>query len=74
MFIGTGHRLAREKLHALAARLRSAREAKVAFGFNEWYKAQTGAPSGQDWQTWSASLFLYAAACVEQDRPLYFEF
>ncbi len=66
-------RLAGEKLLALAERLKMAREAKVAFGFNEWYKAQTGAPSGQDWQTWSASMFLYAAACVEQDRPLYFE-
>jgi len=67
------HRLAGEKLLALAGRLRSAREPRLAFGFNEWYKAQTGLPSGQDWQTWSASMFLYAAACVEQGRPLYFE-
>lgn len=66
-------RLAEVKLQALAQRLRLAREAKVAFGFNEWYKAQTGAPSGQDWQTWSASMFLYAAACVEQGRPLFFD-
>jgi hypothetical protein len=65
--------LAEEKLLALAERLKSAREAKVAYGFNEWYKAQTGAASGQDWQTWSASMFLYAAACVEQGRPLFFE-
>ncbi len=48
-------------------------DAKVAYGFNEWLKAQTGAPSGQDWQTWSASMFLYAAACVEQKRPLFFD-
>jgi hypothetical protein len=67
------HRLAWEKLRFLAGRLRSAREPRLAFGFNEWYKAQTGIPSGQDWQTWSASMFLYAAACVEQGRPLYFE-
>jgi hypothetical protein len=65
-------RLAEAKLKALAERVQRAREAPVAFGFNEWYKAQTGAPSGQDWQTWSASMFLYAAACVEQERPLFF--
>jgi hypothetical protein len=66
-------RLAEEKLLALCALVKPAREAEVAFGFNEWFKAQTGAPSGQDWQTWSASMLLYAAACVEQARPLFFE-
>jgi hypothetical protein len=66
-------RLAEEKLLALAGLVKPAREAKVAYGFNEWFKAQTGAPSGQDWQSWSASMFLYAAACVEQTRPLFFE-
>jgi hypothetical protein len=65
-------RLAEEKLLALADLVKPAREAKAAYGFNEWLKAQTGAPSGQDWQSWSASMFLYAAACVEQARPLYF--
>ncbi|MGA2080791.1 MAG: glycoside hydrolase 100 family protein [Holophaga sp.] len=67
-------RLAEAKLVALAEIVRPAREAKVAFGFNEWLKAQNGTPSGQDWQTWSASMFLYAAACVEQQRPLFFDF
>jgi hypothetical protein len=66
------HRLAGEKLRALAERLRSAQNPQLAYGFNEWHKAQTGLPSGQDWQTWSASMFLYAAACVEQGRALYF--
>lgn len=65
-------RLAEEKLAALTALIRPAREAPVAFGFNEWFKAQDGKPSGQDWQTWSASMYLYAAACVEQGRALYF--
>jgi hypothetical protein len=65
--------LAEARLCALAELVEPAREAQVAFGFNEWIKAQTGAPSGQDWQTWSASMFLYAAACVEQGRPLFFE-
>ncbi len=65
-------RLAEEKLVALTDLIRPAREAQVAFGFNEWFKAQDGKPSGQDWQTWSASMYLYAAACVEQGRALYF--
>ena len=65
-------RLAEERLLDLVALVQPAREAAVAYGFNEWFKAQTGAPSGQDWQTWSASMFFYAAACVEQARPLFF--
>jgi hypothetical protein len=67
-------RLAEERLGDLAELVRRTREAPVKFGFNEWIKAQTGAPSGQDWQTWSAAMFLYAAACVEQGRPLFFAF
>ena len=65
-------RLAEEKLRGLTELIRPAREAKVAFGFNEWFKAQDGTPCGQDWQTWSASMYLYAASCVEQGRALYF--
>jgi len=65
--------LARRKLEALARLVRPAREAKVDFGFNEWFRAQDGAPCGQDWQTWSAAMFLYAAACVETGRTPYFE-
>jgi hypothetical protein len=29
-------------------------------------KAQTGKPSGRDWQTWSAAMYLYAAECAQQ--------
>ncbi|WP_306590479.1 glycoside hydrolase 100 family protein [Geothrix sp. 21YS21S-4] len=65
-------RLARRKLEALTDLVRPAREVRVAYGFNEWFQAQDGAPSGQDWQTWSASMYLYAAACVERGRALYF--
>lgn len=43
------------------------------FGFNEWLRAQDGLPCGQDWQTWSAAMYLYAAACVEQGRALFFD-
>ncbi len=65
-------RRAKEKLDALTSLVRPAREAPVAFGFNEWFRAEDGAPAGQDWQTWSASMYLYAAACVEAGRALYF--
>jgi len=64
--------LAETKLRALTDLVRPAREAKVAFGFNEWFRAQNGQPSGQDWQTWSASMYLYAAACVEKGEVLFF--
>jgi len=65
-------RLAEEKLRALTELIKPAREAKVAYGFNEWFRAQDGTPSGQDWQTWSASMYLYAATCVERGKALYF--
>jgi glycogen debranching enzyme len=43
------------------------------FGFNEWIKAQNGAPKGQNWQTWSAAMYLYAAKCVEERQTPFFE-
>ena len=43
------------------------------FGFNEWIKAQDGAPKGQNWQTWSAAMYLYAAKCVEEKNTPFFE-
>lgn len=67
------HRLAERKLEALTELVKPAHEHDVAFGFNEWIKAQTGQPCGQDWQTWSAAMYLYAAACVEQRRVLFLE-
>ena len=66
-------RLARQKLEALARLVRPARAAQVDFGFNEWLRAQDGTPCGQDWQTWSAAMFLYAAASVELGRTPFFE-
>ena len=45
----------------------------LAFGFNEWIKAQDGKPHGQDWQTWSAALYLYAAKCVELKTTPFFD-
>ena len=43
------------------------------FGFNEWIKAQDGEPKGQNWQTWSAAMYLYAVKCVEEKRTPFFE-
>ena len=45
----------------------------MEFGFNEWYRAQDGKPMGQEWQTWSAALFLYAAHCVEEKYTPFFD-
>jgi hypothetical protein len=69
-------RLAGDKLRALAALVRPSRKLPPthpgAFGFNEWFHAQNGTPAGEDWQTWSASMYLYAAACVEARTALFF--
>jgi hypothetical protein len=67
------YRLAERKMETLTRLIQPAREAKVEFGFNEWHKAQDGSPQGQDWQTWSAAMYLYAAACVKQRRTPFFE-
>ncbi len=65
--------LAEKKLVTLTELVRPAREAKVDFGFNEWFHAQDGTPQGQDWQTWSAAMYLYAAISVEQRRTPFFD-
>jgi len=65
--------LARKKLLSLANLVKQSRQADVEFGFNEWHRAQDGTPQGQDWQSWSAAMFLYAAACVEQKKAIFFE-
>jgi len=66
-------RLAEQRLSALTDLVRPARAANVEFGFNEWFQARTGKPEGQDWQTWSAGMYLYAAACVEQRKTPFFD-
>jgi hypothetical protein len=59
------YKLAEKKLVALAELNRPARAANVEFGFNEWIRAQDGTPQGQDWQSWSAAMYLYAEYCVQ---------
>jgi len=64
--------LARRKLIALTEFIQPARQADVEFGFNEWLRAQDGTPQGEDWQSWSAAMYLYAAACVEHGHTPFF--
>jgi hypothetical protein len=66
-------RLAAERLAALTRLVSPSHERELEWGFNEWVTAQTGQPSGRDWQTWSAAMYLYAAACVERGTTPFFD-
>lgn len=66
-------RLAEKKLLALTELVRPARKAKVAYGFNEWFSAQDGRARGQDWQSWSAAMYLYAVECVSRAKTPFFD-
>jgi hypothetical protein len=67
------YKLAEEKLLALTYIIKISNTKSIDFGFNEWIKAQDGKPMGQDWQTWSAALYLYAVKCVEEKRTPFFD-
>ncbi len=67
------YKLAEKKLITLAKLIQPAREANVEFGFNEWIRAQDGTPQGEDWQSWSAAMYLYAVKCVEQGVTPFFD-
>ena len=67
------HKLAIQKLDSLTALIHESRTEPVKWGFNEWHRAQDATPQGQDWQTWSAAMYLYAARCVEENRTPFFE-
>ncbi|GAA4807589.1 hypothetical protein GCM10023231_41010 [Olivibacter ginsenosidimutans] len=66
-------KLAEHKLMLLTKLIKQANNQALAYGFNEWNKAQTGKPMGQNWQTWSASMYLYAAYCVQQKHTPFFD-
>jgi hypothetical protein len=66
------HKLAYKQLKELTRLITIPVNKKLSYGFNEWYKAQNGEPMGQDWQTWSASLYLYAVKCVEDNTTPFF--
>jgi len=68
--------LARRKLVALTELIRPVRQVRqerIEFGFNEWLRAQDGTPQGEDWQSWSAAMYLYAATCVERGHTPFFD-
>jgi hypothetical protein len=65
--------LAERKLLALTELVKPWHEDAAEWGFNEWIHAQTGKPSGRDWQTWSAAMYLYAAECVQQKKTPFFD-
>jgi len=65
--------LAESKLAALTRAIQPAHREQVDFGFNEWIRAQDGSPQGQDWQTWSAAMYLYSASCVERRSAIFLE-
>ena len=67
------YKLAEEKLQVLTQIVKLTNNTSLSYGFNEWIKAQDGKPKGQDWQTWSAALYLYAAKCVEERRTPFFD-
>jgi hypothetical protein len=67
------YQLAEKKLIALTNIVKITHNSNIQFGFNEWIKAQTGKPMGQDWQTWSAALYLYAEKCVEEKNTPFFD-
>jgi len=66
-------RLAERTLLALTELIRGRRDAEVEFGFNEWHRAQDGTPRGEDWQTWSAAMYLSAAHCVQMQTTPFFD-
>jgi len=67
------YQLAEKKLIELTKLVKIPVDKNLQFGFNEWYKAQDGKPMGQDWQTWSAALYLYAVKCVEENNTPFFD-
>ncbi|MFT3893601.1 MAG: glycoside hydrolase 100 family protein [Anaerolineales bacterium] len=70
------YKLAEQKLEVLTEIVRASNTSlnnDLRFGFNEWLKAQDGKPMGQNWQTWSASMYLYAVKCVEERRTPFFD-
>lgn len=67
------YHLAEKKLFALTSVIKLSNHKDLKFGFNEWIKAQNGKPMGQDWQTWSAAMYLYAVKCVKEKRTPFFD-
>jgi hypothetical protein len=69
------YRLAENKLMELTRLIRNSADTSksLEFGFNEWLMAQNGCPAGQDWQTWTAAMYIYAVQCVKERKTPFFE-
>ena len=64
---------AREALAVLTDAVTLSRDPRHSFGFNEWLLPQGPVPKGQDWQTWSAAMYLYAEKCVRTGETPFFQ-
>jgi glycogen debranching enzyme len=53
--------LAEEKMASFSELAQRAHSEQLDYGFNEWFRAQDCSARGQDWQTRSAAMNLYAA-------------
>jgi hypothetical protein len=67
------YKLAEKKLIALTKLVKIVRNHEVDYGFNEWFNAIDGSCQGQDWQSWSAAMYIYAAVCVEDRVTPFFD-
>ncbi|MDA3809009.1 MAG: hypothetical protein PF518_01640 [Spirochaetaceae bacterium] len=67
------YHLAEQKLLVLTDLMKKSSDDSLSFGFNEWIKAQNGVAKGQDWQTWSAAMYIYAAHCVRDRKTPFFD-
>jgi len=67
------HEFAASQLVSLTELVRPTRVVNRTWGFNEWLGAQDGTPRGQDWQSWSAAMFLFAAECVARRSTPFFD-
>lgn len=66
------YHLAETNMEYLTELVCPANKHKVSFGFNEWFKADDGKPHGQDWQTWSVAMYIYASTCIEKRKTPFF--
>lgn len=67
------YKLAEEKLATLTDVIMLSRDNRINYGFNEWLRAKDGKPMGEDWQSWSAAMYLYAVKCVEEKSTPFFD-
>ncbi|MBD8488231.1 amylo-alpha-1,6-glucosidase [Echinicola sp. CAU 1574] len=67
------YELAETKLVSLTHMIKKSKDSKLPFGFNEWVRSIDDLPCGQDWQSWSAALYLYAAKCVQERKTPFFD-